>query len=35
LAIVKHIISRHDGTLSIDSELGVGTNMTIRLPIKA
>lgn len=33
LAIVKHIISRHGGTLTIDSELGAGTNMTIRLPI--
>lgn len=33
LAIVKHIISRHGGTLTIDSELGAGSNMTIRLPI--
>jgi len=33
LAIVKHIVERHRGRLDIDSQLGVGTNVIIRLPI--
>jgi len=33
LAIVKHIIERHRGSLEIRSEVGVGTNVTVRLPI--
>ena len=32
LAICKHIVERHRGRLSIDSTLGVGTNVTVRLP---
>jgi two-component system phosphate regulon sensor histidine kinase PhoR len=33
LAIVKHIVERHRGKLSIDSELGKGTTVTVRLPL--
>ncbi len=32
LAIVKHIVERHRGRLDIDSEVGVGTEVRIRLP---
>jgi len=35
LAIVKHIVNRHRGHLSIDSQLGVGTTFTIVLPVQA
>ena len=33
LAIVKHIVSRHRGTLTIDSEEGKGSTFTVTLPI--
>ena len=33
LAIVKHIVERHRGSLDIKSTLGVGTTVTVRLPI--
>ncbi|WP_108790959.1 ATP-binding protein [Erythrobacter sp. Alg231-14] len=33
LAIVKHIVERHRGRLDIDSQLGIGTNVIIRLPV--
>ena len=33
LAIVKHIIERHRGSLEIKSTLGVGTSVTVRLPV--
>lgn len=33
LAIVKHIIERHRGSLEIRSTVGVGTTVTVRLPI--
>ena len=33
LAIVKHIVERHRGTLEIDSTIGVGTTVTVGLPI--
>jgi two-component system phosphate regulon sensor histidine kinase PhoR len=33
LAIVKHIVERHRGSLEIKSALGVGTSVTVRLPI--
>ena len=33
LSIVKHIVERHRGTLDIESTLGVGTRVTVGLPI--
>jgi two-component system phosphate regulon sensor histidine kinase PhoR len=35
LAIVKHIIERHRGSLDIRSTVGVGTSVTVRLPLAA
>jgi two-component system phosphate regulon sensor histidine kinase PhoR len=35
LAIVKHIVSRHRGGLSIESEVGVGSEFTVYLPAAA
>jgi two-component system phosphate regulon sensor histidine kinase PhoR len=32
LAIVKHILNRHRGKMRIQSELGAGSNFTIRIP---
>ncbi|WP_110113215.1 sensor histidine kinase [Bacillus sp. CGMCC 1.16541] len=34
MAIVKQIVERHEGTLHIESELGTGTTVFIRLPYK-
>ena len=33
LALTKEIVDRHNGTISVDSEEGVGTTFTLRLPI--
>lgn len=33
LAIVKHIVERHRGRLDIDSAVGEGTSVSIRLPV--
>ena len=33
LAIVKHIVERHRGSLDIKSTVGVGTTVTVRLPV--
>jgi two-component system phosphate regulon sensor histidine kinase PhoR len=33
LSIVKHIVERHRGRLSIESELGRGTTVHVLLPI--
>jgi two-component system phosphate regulon sensor histidine kinase PhoR len=33
LAIVKHIVERHRGMLDIDSTPGVGTTVTVTLPL--
>ena len=33
LAIVKHIVDRHRGRLDIDSTIGVGTRVLVRLPL--
>lgn len=33
LVIVKKIIEDHDGTIKIDSEIRVGTKVTIMLPV--
>lgn len=35
LAIVKHIVERHRGSLEIKSTPGMGTSVTVRLPIAA
>jgi two-component system phosphate regulon sensor histidine kinase PhoR len=35
LAIVKNIVERHRGTLNFVSKQGVGTSVTVRLPIAA
>ncbi len=34
LAIVKHIVERHRGRLDISSKQGVGTTVTVRIPLK-
>ncbi|HXH77185.1 ATP-binding protein [Nocardioides sp.] len=33
LAIVQHIVVRHQGRIEVDSELGVGSTFTVRLPV--
>lgn len=33
LSLTKEIIDRHNGTISVDSELGVGTTFTLHLPV--
>lgn len=33
LSLAKHIIERHGGSLEIESELGVGTTVSVRLPL--
>src|SRR5262249_25417658 len=33
LALVKHILNRHRGKLSIESEAGKGATFTVRLPM--
>ena len=33
LAIVKHILNRHHGQLTVDSEIGVGSTFTVTLPV--
>jgi two-component system phosphate regulon sensor histidine kinase PhoR len=33
LAIVKHIVERHRGRMDITSQLGVGTTVSVRIPI--
>jgi two-component system phosphate regulon sensor histidine kinase PhoR len=34
LAIVKHIVERHRGRLDIDSQVGVGTTVSVLLPLE-
>ena len=33
LAIVKHMVEAHGGTVSVDSRLGEGTTFTVKLPV--
>jgi signal transduction histidine kinase len=33
LSLTKEIIDRHNGTISVDSEEGVGTTFTLHLPL--
>ena len=33
LALVKHILNRHQGSLAIDSKAGEGATFTVRLPL--
>ena len=33
LAIVKQVIDAHHGTITVDSQIGVGTTFTVHLPI--
>jgi two-component system phosphate regulon sensor histidine kinase PhoR len=33
LAIVKHIVERHRGRMDISSQLGVGTTVSVRIPV--
>ena len=33
LALVKHILNRHSGRLSIESTLGAGSTFTVALPL--
>lgn len=35
LAIVKHIVERHRGSLEIKSTVGVGTTVTVKIPVEA
>jgi two-component system phosphate regulon sensor histidine kinase PhoR len=35
LAIVKQIIERHRGSLDMRSTVGVGTSVSVRLPVAA
>jgi signal transduction histidine kinase len=32
LAIVKRIVEQHQGSIAIETEVGVGTTITVRLP---
>jgi signal transduction histidine kinase len=34
LAIVKHVAENHGGSVSVESQLGVGTTFTVRLPAR-
>src|SRR5207244_12587776 len=35
LPTVKQIVNQHDGTIAVDSEVGRGTRVTVRLPLDA
>jgi two-component system phosphate regulon sensor histidine kinase PhoR len=33
LAIVKHVVESHGGSVGVESELGLGSSFTVRLPL--
>jgi signal transduction histidine kinase len=33
LSLTKEIVDRHNGTISVESEVGKGTTFTLRIPI--
>jgi two-component system phosphate regulon sensor histidine kinase PhoR len=35
LALVKHVLNRHGGRLTIESTLGAGATFTMHLPLRA
>lgn len=35
LAIVKHVVKAHDGTVTVNSQLGEGTTFVVTLPIQS
>jgi signal transduction histidine kinase len=35
LSIVYRIVQMHDGTIDVRSEIGKGTTMTVRLPLRS
>ncbi|HME55318.1 MAG TPA: ATP-binding protein [Candidatus Lokiarchaeia archaeon] len=34
LVITKEIVERHEGTIEVKSEVGIGTTFTIKLPVR-
>jgi signal transduction histidine kinase len=35
LAIVKRAVERHNGTIAVESKIGIGTTFTLQLPVAA
>jgi two-component system phosphate regulon sensor histidine kinase PhoR len=33
VAIVKHVVESHGGSVGVESELGLGSTFTVRLPV--
>ena len=34
LSIVRHVVERHGGRVTVDSDVGVGSTFTLRLPTR-